>query len=459
MTSHLMHMSFFPLQRAFGLAITAMLVAIPVQSSVAQDPVPQRTESINRAALPLDRIAAVVGTRAILVSDIEAALATQNTPMPPDSAERVALQRAVLEQLIDIEVLVQRAEADTALQINQVEVLEMVEQQLSKVRGNFPTDEAYRAALIEAGFGTPDDYRERQLNEIRRNELQKTYVENLRRDGKFVTVNVSERDVSAEIDKLGGELPDKPATIGFQQIVVPTLPGQESREKARNLIDSLFQVLTAKPTAFEEVAQQFSQDGSAERGGDLGWNRRGVMVPEFDRVMFMLNPGVVSPPVESRYGWHLIRVDRVQPAEVKARHILIIPAIDSVDASRARARADTVRSLWESGVSFDSLRVRFHDERGGEDAIIPEIVQTELPPAYGESIGASEHGSLVGPFSIEDQAGGVKWVVLRLTRVQPAGKMSIEEARRNLRRSMQEAYSFRRMLDSFRKQTYVSVRF
>ncbi len=447
------------MRRAFAMALATSLVAIPLQSSTAQDVVPQRSGSPNRGALPLDRIAAVVGTKAILVSDIEAALASQQTPVPPDSAERLTLQKAVLEQLIDIEVLVQRAEADTALLINEVEVLELAEQQLSKVRGNFPTDQAYRAALVEAGFGTPEEYRERQISEIRRNELQKQYVEKMQRDGKFVKVNVSERDVSAEIEKMGGELPDKPATIGFQQIVVPTLPGQESREKARSLIDSLFLVLEKKPSAFEEIARQFSQDGSAEQGGDLGWNRRGVMVPEFDRVMFMLNPGVVSPPVESRFGWHLIRVDRVQPAEVKARHILIKAAIDSADASRAKARADSVRSLWDSGVSFDSLRVRFHDERGGEDAIIPEIAQTDLPPAYGESIGTSGQGGLVGPFVIQDQQGGEKWVVLRLTRVQPAGKMSMEEARRNLRRSMQDAYSFRRMLDTFRKQTYVSVRF
>ena len=459
MNSHSIHMSSSLMRRAFRVALAAGLVAIPLQASMAQDPVPQRAGSPNRGALPLDRIAAVVGTKAILVSDIEAALAAQQTPVPPDSAERVTLRKGVLEQLIDVEVLVQRAEADTSVLINEVEVLELADKQMSRVRGNFPTDQAYRAALVEAGFGTPEEYRERQISEIRRSEIQKQYIEKLQRDGKYVKVNVSERDVSAEIEKMGGELPDRPATIGFQQIVVPTLPGQESREKARALVDSLFLVLEKKPSAFEEIARQFSQDGSAEQGGDLGWNRRGVMVPEFDRVMFMLNPGVVSPPVESRFGWHLIRVDRVQPAEVKARHILVRAAVDSTDAAKTHARADSVRAMWDAGVSFDSLRVQFHDERGGEDAIIPEIAQTDLPPAYGESIGTSGQGSLVGPFMIQDQQSGEKWVVLRLTRVQPAGKMSMDEARRNLRRSMQDAYSFRRMLDTFRKQTYVSVRF
>ena len=61
-----------------------------------------------------------------------------------------------------------------------------------------------------------------------------------------------------------------------------------------------------------------------QQGGDLGWNRRGPMVPEFDRVMFALNPGVLSPSWRP-FGYHIIRVDRVQPAEVKARHILHPP--------------------------------------------------------------------------------------------------------------------------------------
>ena len=75
-------------------------------------------------------------------------------------------------------------------------------------------------------------------------------------------------------------------------------------------------------------------DGTKELGGDLGWNRRGRMVPEFDRMMFALNPGIISPVIETAFGFHIIRVDRVQPAEVKARHILIRPTVDTSDESR-----------------------------------------------------------------------------------------------------------------------------
>jgi peptidyl-prolyl cis-trans isomerase SurA len=144
---------------------------------------------------------------------------------------------------------------------------------------------------------------------------------------------------------------------------------------------------------------------------------------------------------------------------VKARHILIRAEIDSVDQALAARRADSVRAMWERGVSFDSLRAEYHDNRSGEDAIVPEVSRADLPEPYAEAIGDLPAGSLIGPFEIQDQASGArKFVVLKLTRAQPAGKMTVDEARQSLRRSMQEAYSIRRLIDNLRKQTYVSVR-
>jgi peptidyl-prolyl cis-trans isomerase SurA len=77
--------------------------------------------------------------------------------------------------------------------------------------------------------------------------------------------------------------------------------------------------------------------GTKQLGGDLGWNRRGGgLVPEFEQMMFALRPGDVSPVIKTAFGYHIIKVDRVQSAEVKARHILISPVIDSADVARAK---------------------------------------------------------------------------------------------------------------------------
>ncbi len=59
---------------------------------------------------------------------------------------------------------------------------------------------------------------------------------------------------------------------------------------------------------FAELARLYSQDGSAPKGGDLGWIYPGDTVPEFERAMNQLQPGVVSEPVQSPFGFHLIEV-------------------------------------------------------------------------------------------------------------------------------------------------------
>lgn len=59
---------------------------------------------------------------------------------------------------------------------------------------------------------------------------------------------------------------------------------------------------------FEELARQYSEDGTASKGGDLGWLNPGDTVPEFEKAMDALQPGQVSDPVRSPFGWHLIQV-------------------------------------------------------------------------------------------------------------------------------------------------------
>ncbi|HJV72190.1 peptidylprolyl isomerase [Ideonella sp.] len=80
---------------------------------------------------------------------------------------------------------------------------------------------------------------------------------------------------------------------------------------------------------FEDVARQYSEDGSAAGGGDLGWTAPGSLVPEFEEAMNKLPPGGISQPVVSRFGVHLIQVVErrqvaVDPKELReqARNVL-----------------------------------------------------------------------------------------------------------------------------------------
>ena len=76
---------------------------------------------------------------------------------------------------------------------------------------------------------------------------------------------------------------------------------------ARRLQEYRRQIESGRRT-FEDLAREFSEDGSAASGGDLGWTQPGAFVPEFEEAMNRLAPGALSPPVSSRFGLHLIQV-------------------------------------------------------------------------------------------------------------------------------------------------------
>ena len=85
----------------------------------------------------------------------------------------------------------------------------------------------------------------------------------------------------------------------------------DAKHKMESLLDRI-----KNGEKFEELAKLYSQDGTAAKGGDLGWIYPGDTVPEFERAMNQLSPNVVSEPVRSPFGFHLIEVleRRVQDA-------------------------------------------------------------------------------------------------------------------------------------------------
>ena len=83
---------------------------------------------------------------------------------------------------------------------------------------------------------------------------------------------------------------------------------QMSLDAAERRIREFRQQIASGAKTFEEVARQFSEDGSAQAGGDLGWSSPGSFVPEFEEAMDKLPIAGLSGPVRSRFGVHLIQV-------------------------------------------------------------------------------------------------------------------------------------------------------
>jgi len=92
-----------------------------------------------------------------------------------------------------------------------------------------------------------------------------------------------------------------------RHILIKVTPTMSAYDAKRKLIE-LKERLDNKAATFEELARQYGTDSSAAKGGDLGWLYPGDTVPEFEAAMNALQPGQVSEPIETSFGYHLIEV-------------------------------------------------------------------------------------------------------------------------------------------------------
>lgn len=97
------------------------------------------------------------------------------------------------------------------------------------------------------------------------------------------------------------------------RFVVNEVSETEARHKLEGLYDRI-----KHGEKFEELAKLYSQDGSASKGGDLGWIYPGDTVPDFERAMNALKPGELSQPIQSPFGFHLIEVLERRVQDVSA---------------------------------------------------------------------------------------------------------------------------------------------
>ncbi|MCL1887088.1 MAG: peptidylprolyl isomerase [Betaproteobacteria bacterium] len=81
-----------------------------------------------------------------------------------------------------------------------------------------------------------------------------------------------------------------------------------SADEAKRKLIELKKRLINKAATFEELARMYSNDTSASKGGDLGWIYPGDTVPEFEKALLSLQPGEISDPIETQFGFHLIEV-------------------------------------------------------------------------------------------------------------------------------------------------------
>lgn len=190
-----------------------------------------------------------------------------------------------------------------------------------RTRGMLPYDKLYEDVRSELIL-TEEQVREEYFKENDKAKADIIFFEPRLID----TVEITAEDLQEYYEKHIEDYKRGPARK-YKFVKIDLAPSEADKIATKAKIDSLYNALLTGED-FEDLARRFSHDPSAPKGGDLGYFEEGKMVPEFSNKAFSMKVGDLSEPVESQFGWHIIKVTgkRNSPEGkpmVKASHILL----------------------------------------------------------------------------------------------------------------------------------------
>lgn len=424
-----------------------LLFALPARAQEPAVPPPGGEELV-------DRVVAVVGDTALLFSDVQEEierLRSSGQPIPTDPQTQAQLFQDVLRARIDDLVLLEAARG-AGVSVDDREVEQVVDQEIQQIRSRFPSEAAFTAALAQSGM-TLDEFRRARIEENRAQAVIQRFIQ--QRSGAALPAPVAEEEIREFFEAQRERLGTRPATVSFRQVVVRPAPSDSAKAAAKAEAEQVLEELRTGGD-FEVLARRFSDDpGTRERGGDLGWFRQGQMVRPFEAVAFAMRPGMVSPIVETVFGYHIIKLEKVRGGERQARHILIRPEMTEADRERARTRAEEAAQAARAGTAMADLAERYEtpaDQRTAENVPVDR-----LPPAFSAALGEAQAGEVVGPFRVEGGPGEGEWVVLKIRERKAAGAYTLEDVREQVRERIQQQKAVQQLLEELRERTYIHL--
>jgi len=177
-------------------------------------------------------------------------------------------------------------------------------------------------------------------------------------------LEVTDEEIEDQYDRMNKE-------IDAQHILV------EDEETANEVVKKI-----DKDEDFEELAKEYSSDGSAEDGGNLGYFSVGDMVPEFEEAAYNMKEGDVSDPVQSQFGFHIIKVNDIRDSEddigsledneKEIKDQLLTEKISAIDPAEAQAKIDKIIEDAKVEVKIEEFEDLFEPQAPAEEAPVEE---------------------------------------------------------------------------------------
>lgn len=203
-----------------------------------------------------------------------------------------------------------------------------------------------------------------------KNELRESIREQMVSQKMETEINKDVKITPKEVKKFFQTIPKGKESMVKRELEVSQIVRIPNANKAQKLIakaklDSIKRVILEQGGDFEEIAKKVSEDFmSGKEGGNLGWQQRGSLVPQFEATVFKLKPNELSEPVESEFGFHLIKLHERRGNEFHASHILVKPNPTDIDLETETKFLDSLRSkIMIDSIKFEKAAKEYsHDK-------------------------------------------------------------------------------------------------
>ena len=368
--------------------------------------------------MPIDGIAAIVGENIILKSDVSQVVGMtalqRGLDVSKDRDLLEKLQGDVLGSLIDQKVILEMAKLDS-IEVAEKDVERALEQQIETFIMRAGTEKMAETMLGQS----LNDFRREYWYDMRDRLITEQYQQQL-----IMSVNINRENVVNFFTSYKDSLPRFPVTMKIRHLLIRIKPSEKSRSDAEKKINTVRERILAGES-FSALAEIYSADpGSKNNGGSLGYIRRNQMVKDFETIAFTQEINMLSEPVETSFGFHILETTEKSGEKIKVRHILISPAITEEDETNTYNYAMMLRDSSKDLASFKKLVTKYSDDEptkkiGGD---LGWINPTNSPiPAIADVLGLLEKDECSRPVK-SDFGYHLLWV----EEVKPGGSPSLD---------------------------------
>jgi len=378
----------------------------------------------------IDEIVWVVGDEAILKSEVEEYrkdIQMQNQRIEGDPYCFIPEQLAINKLFLD------QAKVDS-IEVNEANVNRMLEYYMNEYISSTGSVEK-----LEEYFG-------KSLKKIRedlRTQLREQQLIQGVQQKHFDNVSLAPSEIRKFYNKIPQDsLPFIPTTLEIQIITVePEVPLKEI-DAVKNRLREFTEQINSGEKSFSTLALLHSEDpGSALKGGEMDFQTRSQLVPEFANVAFALNdPTKVSNIVETEYGFHITQLVERRGDMGKFRHILLKPKIPQEQLDTALIRLDSIRSgilnkkiTFEEAATFLSADKDTRNNKGimvnnrpnSQNMGTPRFQLSELNQDIARVVGEMKVGEISEPFIMINDKGRQVAAMVKITNRNEGHKANI----------------------------------